>query len=339
MAAPSSGICAVTSLVMIGLLGFVALLSTALTLSAEAHPSAEISNGPITAKIYLPDPDTGYYRGTRFDWSGAVYSLTYKGHEFFGEWQQSEDPYLHDRITGPVEEYLTDGSALGYNEVPVGGLFLRIGVGLCEKPEEEGYRRKHSYKVVDPGIWTIERGKNWIEFVHKVAETKTGYGYRYTKRLTLSPQSPELIIDHVLVNTGDKIIETSVYNHNFFVIDNQPTGPDFVVRFPFDLRSESDLKGYASVRGNEFAYLKEIPTGDEIMASFVGHSGTVDEHRFTIENRKVKAGVRMATDKPLSKLLFWSPNTTLCPEPFIDLAVSPGQADRWSIRYEFYTLD
>ena len=36
---------------------------------------AEISNGLITAKIYLPDANNGYYRSTRFDWLGAIYSL------------------------------------------------------------------------------------------------------------------------------------------------------------------------------------------------------------------------------------------------------------------------
>ena len=32
---------------------------------------AEISNGQITAKIYLPDVKNGYYRSTRLDWSGT----------------------------------------------------------------------------------------------------------------------------------------------------------------------------------------------------------------------------------------------------------------------------
>jgi len=320
-------------------LGVVALLFTGVTLFAEAHPSAEISNGLITAKIYLPDPEKGYYRGTRFDWSGAIYSLTYKGHEYFGEWQQSDDPYLHDRISGPVEEFVAGDSAPGYDDAPVGGLFLRIGVGLCEKPQEDGYRRKHTYKVVDPGRWSTERGDNWIEFVHEVVGSEIGYGYRYTKRLTLSPRSPELVIDHTLENTGSNLIETSVYNHNFFVIDNQSTGPDFVVRFPFEFSSQRDLKGYAETRGNELAYLKEIPPGAEIGTRLDGYSESADDNRFAIENRAVKAGVRMAADKPISKIVFWSPNTTLCPELYIDMAVSPRQADRWSIRYEFYTLD
>ncbi len=313
------------------------LLSTALT--AADHPTAQISNGPVTAKLYLPDPDNGYYRGTRFDWSGVIYSLTYAGHEYFGEWQESDDPNLHDRITGPVESFSTNAKALGYDEVPPGGTFMRIGIGVCEKPKEEDFRWRHTYKVADPGRWTTRHGKNWIEFVHEVTDPKTGYGYHYTKRLTLTPGRPELVIDHTLANTGNKTIETDVYNHNFFVIDNQPTGPDFVVRFPFDLTADKDLKGYGEVRGRELIYRKEIPQGEYIITLFDGYRATADDHRFAIENRKVKAGVRMATDKPMSKLQFWSPHTTLCPEPFIDLKIGPGQADRWSIRYEFYTLD
>ena len=57
------------------------------------------------------------------------------------------------------------------------------------------------------------------------------------------------MIDHVLENTGLLAIETEVYNHNFFVIDGQPTGPDFVVRFPFEPRADKDLKGFAEVKG------------------------------------------------------------------------------------------
>ena len=315
---------------------FTAVLTT---LFAADHPTAQISNSLITAKLYLPDPDNGYYRATRFDWSGAIHSLTFSGHEFFGEWQQSDDPYLHDRITGPVEEYRTNDKGLGYDEAPVGGRFLRIGVGACERPEEEDYRWTHTYKVADPGKWTIRRGDNWIEFTQEISVPATGYGYRYTKRLTLIPGKPELVIDHILVNTGAKTIETNVYNHNFFVIDNQPTGPDFIIRFPFGLKAQRDLRGYAEVRNNELVFLKEIEQGASIISLLDGYGSTADDHRFTIENSKVKAGVRMATDKPIARLNFWAPHTTLCPEPYIDLMIKPDQSDRWSIRYEFYTLD
>jgi len=44
-------------------------------LVAADFPRAEISNGSVRAKLYLPDPDNGYYRATRFDWSGVISSL------------------------------------------------------------------------------------------------------------------------------------------------------------------------------------------------------------------------------------------------------------------------
>src|SRR3954463_9012292 len=44
-----------------------------------AEPELAIKNGPLQAKIYLPEVKTGFYQGTRFDWSGVIHSLTYKG--------------------------------------------------------------------------------------------------------------------------------------------------------------------------------------------------------------------------------------------------------------------
>jgi hypothetical protein len=158
------------TLVILGLLLPASLL-------AADHPTARISNVPVTAKLYIADPNNGYYRGTRFDWSGVIYSLTYADHEYFGKWQQSDDPYLHDRITGPVESFSTNAKALGYDEVPPGGTFMRIGVGVCEKPKEKDFRWRHTYKVADPGRWTICQGNNWIEFVQEVSDPKTEYGY------------------------------------------------------------------------------------------------------------------------------------------------------------------
>ena len=315
----------------------VALSALAHGVWAADHPSVVFANELVEARVYLPDPVTGYYRGTRFDWSGAIHSLEYAGHQYFGEWQQSDDPYLHDRITGPVEEYRTNDKGLGYDDG--GERFLRIGVGVVEKPEEEDYRWRHSYKVVDPGEWTIRRGANWIQFTQEVAEPTLGYGYRLTKRLTLTPGQPELVIDHALENMGHKTIETNVYNHNFFVIDNQPTGPDFAVTFPFELTADREMNGYAGVSGRQIRYGREIPEGESIFTMLSGYGDTPDDHTFTIENLKVGAGVRVSTDRSLARLQFWSPRTTLCPEPFIDLKIAPGQADRWSIRYEFYTLE
>src|SRR6266851_5621157 len=79
---------------------------------AAQFPSAEISNGKIKAKLWLPDAKSGYYQGTRFDWSGVISGLEWNGHSYFGQWFPRYDPKLHDAITGPVEEF----TGVGYDE-------------------------------------------------------------------------------------------------------------------------------------------------------------------------------------------------------------------------------
>ena len=65
----------------------MSLLLIASCFAADTEfPSAEISNGVVNAKLLLPDAEKGYYRGTRFDWSGQIQSLKTKEHEYFGQW-------------------------------------------------------------------------------------------------------------------------------------------------------------------------------------------------------------------------------------------------------------
>ena len=302
-------------------------------LAAPQFPQAELSNSTIRATLYLPDPQQGYYRGTRFDWSGAISSLKWNGHEYFGPWFDRHDPKIHDAITGPVEEFLTGDAGLGYAEAKPGESFVRIGVGAVRKPEEPAYRRFETYEIVDPGKWTIKKSTSSIEFVHELGDT-AGYAYVYRKTLRLIKDS--LVLEHRLKNTGRKPIATSVYNHNFFTLDRQPTGPDIVVRFPFDPRAARALNGLAEVRGKELVFLKEFVKGQTVFTEVEGFGATAKDYDFRIEHRQSGAGVRITGDRPLSKLLFWSAGLTVCPEPYIDASVEPGKESSWRITYQFY---
>jgi hypothetical protein len=304
---------------------------------AAAPPEASISNGAISARFYLPDRNDGYYQGTRFDWSGVIASLRYKGHEYFGQWFEKYDPKTHDAISGPVEEYRTNGAGLGYEEAKAGEGFIRIGVGVVRKPEEAGYRGFNTYEIMDHGKWTVRNGPDWIEFVHELAGVN-GYAYEYRKTVRLEKDKPVMTLDHVLRNTGRKAIETAMYNHNFFVMDGQPTGPDSIVRLPFAGRPTKDLKDLAEVREDRLVYLRELAKGESVFTEIGGFGDTARDYDFRLENRKAGMGVRITGDRPLAKLVYWSIRTTFCPEPYINLSVAPGGETKWTIGYEFYTL-
>src|ERR1039457_2584047 len=130
------------------------LVTLAATLAA-AFPQPEFSTGAVTAPLSLPAATQGYYRATRFDWSGQIASLEFQGHHYFGQWFDRYDPYRHDCILGPVEEFLSGGVGLGYNDVKPGESFGKIGVGAVRKPEERAFQQFKTYEIADPGKWIV----------------------------------------------------------------------------------------------------------------------------------------------------------------------------------------
>jgi hypothetical protein len=314
------------------------LVLLALSARAADFPEASISNGQIQAKLYLPNAETGYYRATRFDWSGVIASLAYKGHNYFGVWFPKYDPKLHDSISGPVEEFRTGDSGLGYKDAKTGGTFIRIGVGVLRKPEEEKFQQFKTYDIVDPGKWTVKSSRDSVTFTQTVRDPASGYAYLYKKTVHLVKGSARMVIEHSLKNTGTKNIETNVYSHNFYVIDGTPSGPEMHVTFPFDLKASVPFRGPAGPVGKEMVYQKELPAdGTSVYGELAGFGNSSKDFDIRVENGKTGAGVRLTGDQPLARVVFWSIRTVLSPEPYIEMKIEPGKESHWTLNYEFYT--
>ena len=321
-------------------------------LRASDFPQAEISNGPLRVKLYLPDAKNGYYRGTRFDWSGVIASLEYKGHNFYGPWFDSMDPKIHDyayvgaevvagactAISGPAEEFQTNGTALGWDEATAGGTFIKIGVGVLRK-DDGNYDTFKLYEIVDPGRWTVKQNPDSVEFTQELTDPSSGYGYIYRKTVRLTEGKPEMVLEHSLKNTGRRTIQSAVYNHNFLVLDKQPPGPDFSVSVPFQIQSPNPPKQeLAKIRGNQIVYLKVLENEEVLETPMLGFSDSPQDNEIRIENSKVGAGMRIRGDRPLSSVNLWSIRRVLAMEPFITMTIDPGSEFTWKTSYEYYTL-
>ena len=321
-------------------------------LPAADPPQAEITNGQIRVKLYLPDARNGYYRGTRFDWSGVIASLEYKGHNYYGPWFNRVDPKVHDYryegaeiiaspcsgITGPVEEFQTNGSALGWDEAKAGGTFIKIGVGVLRK-DESRYDFVKQYEIVDPGKWSVRKHSDSIEFTQELADPSSDTSYVYRKTVRLTKGKPEMVLEHSLKNTGRRTIQSTVYNHNFLVLDKQPPGPDFSITVPFQIQSphppNPDL---AIIRGNQFVYLKALENQEVVFTPLLGFSHSPQDNEIRIENSRAGAGMRISGDRPLSSENLWSIRSVLAVEPFISMTINPGSEFTWKISYAYYTL-
>ncbi len=300
----------------------------------DQYPSLIISNDEVEMKIYLPDAENGLYRGTRFDWSGVIGSVKYKEHEYFGYWKDTHDPLFHEDLPGPVEGYIKPG--LGYEEAEPGGKYVRIGVGLIEKPDEEGYSFRNFYKILDKGKWTVEHGSDWISFRHELS-SDIGYSYLYEKLIQL--KSDGFTLQHKLKNMGEKVIETDQFNHNFFMIDGEPSGTAFSISFPFPVSTEDDPQGFVEIQDNEILFIRDLQKEDSFFLLLHGYGEEEADHQITVQNHKSGAGVTYSIDKPLHRLAFWSCRTTLCPENFIWLRVEPGSQEEWTSEYTLFVKE
>jgi hypothetical protein len=349
----------------------MAALAAGLLLAADP-PSTEITNGQIKAKIYLPDGKNGFYHSTRFDWSGVVGSLEYKGHTFYGPWFSRIDHAVYDfnyddsgvvsadftAMIGPGEEFNTDGTALGFAEAQPGGTFVKIGVGVLRKPladeppdpprpappagrapqPPDRYDHSRTYQIVDPGKWTVKKNKDSVEFTNELTDSADGYAYVYHKILKLVPGKPQLVIEHSLKNTGTKPIKTTVYNHNFFVLDHEGPSEGLTITVPYPIQSpRPPTQGLLEVRGNQLVYVKTLVDKDRGTGTLGGFGDTAKDYDIRVENQRIGAGYHVTGDRPLSNVALWSIRTVMAVEPYITMSIDPGHDFTWNLTYNYFT--
>jgi hypothetical protein len=315
------------------------------------HPKTLLSNGKLDALVFLPDAKDGYYRSTRFDWSGVVGCVSLNGHRFFGEWFAQYDPLKNDSIVGPVEEFRSDDGpmgyngpkgelfvqpgAIGYNQAKPGEPFLKPGVGVLRKMDNSPYQFGVAYPIVDTGKWIVKVKPRSVMF-RQILHGPQGYAYIYEKTLRLDKNDAVMTLEHSLKNIGQKTIDTNVYDHDFFMLDGKPTGPGIVVHFAFEPKAEGQLGAAAKIEGKDLVYVDTLAPRKGVAGYLTGFSNRASDYHFTVEDTNAKVGVEQTSDTPLARLYFWSTSTTICPEGYIHLNVTPGKTGRWKIRYRFF---
>lgn len=323
----------------------LALMASA-AIAGSDSPSVEITNGLIHAKIYLPEAVRGFYRGTRFDWSGVIYSLQTGGHDYYGPWFDKTDPTVHDFVyrngeivagpcsaaTGPVDEF----APLGYDDVKVGGTFVKIGVGALRKDSSGKYDNYHLYEIANGGKWNVHTQKNRLDFTQTLSDALSGYSYVYQKTLLLVPDKTEMRLQHKLKNTGTKPIQTNVYNHNFLVLDRRAPGPGVVISVPFPIESTRPPKPeLAGIHEREIRYLKTLEGEDVVATPLAGFHNNPADSEIRIASAAAGAGVHFVSDRPLLRESLWSIRSVIAMEPYTSITIEPGAEFTWTTTYEY----
>jgi hypothetical protein len=299
------------------------------------YAEAEFQNQFLKARLYLPDAQRGYYRGTRFDWAGLISRVDYDHHSFFCEFKQEHDPFNHDDICGTAEEFDIDSPPPGFVEAKPGDPFMKIGVGVLERPDGGDYAFWKRYKIRTPGTWKIERSPDKVIFQQNL-QGPNGWVYDYTKTLEAPAGSPILRITRRLKNTGSQTIKTDHYGHNFSRIDNLPAGTNYSLEFRFTplLTADSRAQDCVAVKGQSLVFTTNPPPEVAIWVRLEGFQKPED-NEIRMVNHQTGAAMTITTDQPLVKLVFYSSGGVLCPEPFVRLVIPPGVTREWTTTYRF----
>jgi hypothetical protein len=291
------------------------------------YRTVPISNGVVHAVVAIPDVVKGYYRANRFEQAGFILSLDYKGHSYFPEAPRVHDPLDPHQPVGPCEECI---DPMGWDDARPGEPFIKFGVGLYEKPfHPEALWYNPAWPIRMFG-WKTRRGANWIEFTQDLRGPR-GWGYHYVKRVVLPPGQNQLRIEHELLNTGAREIDSEQYNHNWVCIDGAPPASGYSAEFPFAPRPLEAMEAPFSF-GTDRVDWASNTTG---YVKFAGFAAAVSDNRVRITARGSASVIEIGGDTPLSHAALFVNPEAFCFEPFVRVRVKPGERTAWTRIYTF----
>lgn len=272
------------------------------------------------------------YNFSRFDWTGKIVDVKYKGINVSGIERTDKD---EDKIgKGFYNEFGID-KPVGYDEINEGLWFHKVGIGALKK-DGEPYSFSKEYEI-KPAGFTVKPELNKISIICK-SELINGYSYELTKEIEVFESS--FRINYGLYNTGDKTISTNEYNHNFVAINKDLIGSNYILKFPFKITTEFgeivNPENKVEVGSNEITF-NNTPKEQFFYSNLSG--GENVEASWELINTKSKIGISETGSFKTNKVNLWGWEHVISPELFFDVSVQPGQLIEWSRTYTIFEIN
>ncbi len=289
-----------------------------------------LQNEAISLHIDLP---TENYQSSRFDWSGKIVGLSYRGKSFCGA--ELAEPAGHLNCgRGFYNEFGLD-APVGYDDVEPGEWFHKIGVGLLQRDEAPyDFLKRYNIQAAE-FTFTPEAGK--VRFTCQ-APLVHGYAYRLEKEIML--QKDGFTINYLIKNIGSKSIRTNEYNHNFLALDQRLIDENYVLTFPFQIDPAGFIEtvnpeGLVQIGQQEIGFLG-TPKEPFYFSNLSG--GKLVDASWMLENRHSQIGITEVGNFRTDTVNLWGCGHVVSPELFIQLDIPAGQIKEWSRRYRVYEI-
>ena len=296
-----------------------------------ADPTMKLENDTI--RLDIEEPGVGYV-GSRFDWTGKITQITFRGRHTFCTEETTDPADLHGGGRGLFNEFGID-EPIGYEECPVGDVFLKPGVGLLTRLSEEPYDFFASYPVT-PGVprWRVEDRSVSFE---SSCRTPRGHAIALHKDIVLDDSG--FSIDYALTNLGATTLRTNEYVHNFLAVNREPLGPDYRLTCSFPLSAgsfpESVNPGNVASFRRDCALWSQAPTSQFFFGGL--HPGADEPLRWRLEHTRQQLAIQESVGFAVQRFNLWGAGHVVSPELFKAIEIPAGRTGRWSRSYQILT--
>lgn len=283
-------------------------------------------------EIHLDFPVENY-NCSRFDWTGKIVMVKFQNIQI-SSIERTDSENEHSLGQGFYNEFGFD-TPLGFDETKVGGWFHKIGVGLLKK-EDNQYLFSKRYEI-KPANFKIICEPNRVLIICK-SKAINDYSYLLKKEIEL--QESSFTIKYNLQNTGKKNIVTDEYVHNFVAINKDPIGTNYILKFPFQLKTQlfgETVNPEGKVDLKRFEIKFNGSPNEPFFFSNLSGNETV-EATWELINHKSKIGIRETGSFKTNKINLWGWKQVISPELFYQVFVPPGQSAQWSRTFHLYKI-
>jgi len=288
----------------------------------------QLSQGDLSVSLCVPEK---VYNGARFDHSVVIDEICWKGHSFASvelpadvEGETTDGVGIIGEIKGPEEETIKVDE--------MGSRFMKLGVGTMINDRPGKYNFFHPYPIDEPCRYTVQAHEGRAVII---AEQPACDGFAAVMVKDIRLESDKLTVTTTLINTGDRDIHASEYNHNFLLIDDLKLGEGgYTLTLPEGL----DLSGIEHPAIRREGNALRFETSPEVYYFSLGPAVDVEHERWCMRAEKAGVGVRETGACRVEKMDLWGKAHVMSSEAYIDCSVRAGAAVQWQRNWEFFCL-
>ena len=287
-----------------------------------------LKKGDLSVALCVPEQ---VYNGARFDHSVIIDEIIWKGHSFASvelpagvEGQTTDGVGIIGEIKGPEEDTLKVDE--------LGSRFMKLGVGTMINDRPGKYNFFHPYPIAESCRYTVQTYEDRAVII---VEQPVCDGFSAVLVKDIRLQEDKLTVTATLINTGDRDIQASEYNHNFLLIDNLQLGDG---GYELSLAEGLDCSGIAhdciEVKDNTL-YFTASP---DVYYFSLGPAVEVEDERWCMRARAAGVGVRETGAVKVEKMDLWGKAHVMSAEAYINCDVPAGGSTQWQRNWEFFCL-